>query len=108
MSASRRCASARRSGVVFVVSVMRSPVWVLGSAAGRIAALGGTEWANFGRGGGLAARHLGQGAFERLDACRKPLDGVGHRVWQMDPIGVGTLDPATVDAHDMTWVADDG
>ena len=52
---------------------------------------------------------LGERALlERADAARQPLDRVGDRVGQVDPVGVGPLRPAAVDAHRMAGVADDG
>ena len=38
----------------------------------------------------------------------RALDGVGHRVGQMDPVGVGPLGPAALDPDRVTGVADHG
>ena len=42
------------------------------------------------------------------DAARERLDRLGDRVGQVDPVGVGALDAAAVDAHRVAGVADDG
>ena len=56
---------------------------------------------------GLAVGQLGDRALERLDAAGQAADRVGDGVGQVDPVGVGPLGPATVDAHDVPGVADD-
>ena len=43
---------------------------------------------------------------ERGDPAREPLDRVGDRVGQVDPVGVGTLRAPPLDAHRMAGVAD--
>ena len=58
-------------------------------------------------GSGSASESSATHAFERRDAAGERLDRLGDRVRQVDPVGVGALDAAPVDAHRMAGVADD-
>ena len=50
---------------------------------------------------------LGHRAFECADATCQPLDRLGNRIWQMDPVRIGALRTAPVDSHRVTRVAHD-
>src|SRR5512132_926941 len=113
-------ARSSRSGVV-VVSVMRSPPcdvstsraaecanYPSGLAACWISTLDRAQRSHVPRPRGLVAGDVRHGVLERLDAAGQALDRVGHRVWQVDPVGVGALDLLAFDAHDVARVADDG
>ena len=57
---------------------------------------------------GLAAVELGQATLEVGDPLRERLDRLGDRVGQVDPVGVGALDPLAVDLDRVAGVADHG
>ena len=56
---------------------------------------------------GLAAGLLGDLVLELVEPVREALDGVGHRVGKVGPVGIGALGLPAVHAHRVAGVADD-
>src|SRR3954447_6924026 len=55
-----------------------------------------------------AAVELGEPALELGDALGEALDRLGDRVGEVDPVGVGALDPAPLHPHRVAGIADHG
>ena len=56
----------------------------------------------------VAAVELGEALLELGDPLRERLDRLGDRVGQVDPVGVGALDPPALDLDRVAGVADHG
>src|SRR5437588_3648935 len=78
------------------------------SAAGWIRSLDCPQRAHFGGLFGIVVGDLADHPFECADAAREALNGLGDRVGEVDPVGIGTLDATALDAHGVAGIADDG
>src|SRR3954452_8941140 len=81
-----------------------------GSAAGRVRPAARVQPPDLGGRLGVAALapvEFGDRALERVEPAGQRANRVGHRVGQVDPVGVGPLGLAAVDADDVAGIADD-
>src|SRR5207253_7011500 len=76
------------------------------SAAGGVGTLDGAKRPQLGGRFRVVVAELADHPFERADAAREPLDGLGDGVRQVDPVGVGPLDAPALPAHGVPGAPD--
>ena len=69
--------------------------------------LDGAQRPDLGHRLGIFPGELRDRPLQRANTTRQALDRLGDRVWQMDPIGVGTLRTAPIHTYRMTGVTHD-